>query len=487
MVSMKTASIATGFLSLLLVAGLMMLSVPIVDLLSGEPVSMSFLFFSMLYISVGFSGVMILTRFSSVREMGFLEAYIVSTASWLVIPSLAALPLMREINISFIDALFESISGFTGTGFTVLNDIDHLKKSINWWRALMQWSGELGFVVFAMVIIPFFWKFGYTLYGLERPVRVMRTLRSTARRIIEIYIVFTLAGIILLYYSGVDFYDAVVHTMTGIATGGMSNYSMNYEAVYDYAPFSIIPLIFIMVIGGMNFLALSQLLDFRFKDVLRSDEVKYYFISLCILSLLATLVFMLHNTGLAYSIVLGFFNTVSAMTTTGFNIGNIASFPNGVKIILVVAMIIGGMTFSTAGGIKVYRLIVLLRKLSSYSASTLLRERVSLHVVIDGKTLEEEEVSGALLIILLHLITTFLIASVTKIVLPSKDFLDAVFEAASATGCVGLSTGIISSSTPLLVKIALMTGMYLGKTEYLPLIVLTSYLIHRDVIKTFTS
>ncbi|ADV65407.1 TrkH family potassium uptake protein [Desulfurococcus mucosus] len=481
---MRVASLITGLFGLIAVLGFMMLSVPLVDLLAGEPVSWSFLTLSILYVLTGIAGVEALVRLGGVGEMGFTEAYFVSTVSWLIIPVLAAIPLHMEIGVPFIDAFFESVSGFTGTGLTVLSGLDHLKKSINWWRALMQWSGELGFVVFAMVMIPFFWRFGYTLYGVERPVRVMYTLRRTARRITEVYILVTLMGVVLLYYSGVSLYDAVIHTMTAVATGGMSNYDANYEAIYRYAPLSIFPTILVMVLGGMNFLNLSLLLDFRAREAFRSDEVKYYFAGLASLSLLSVLVFTVNGAG-ASSIVLGVFNTVSAMTTTGFNIGVVGGFPVGVKEILVLAMFIGGMSFSTAGGVKVYRLVVLLRKLGTYGASTLLRERVSLKVSMDGKNLDEDEVSGVLLVVVIHAFIVLLAASLIKVAMPHVDFLDALFESTSAASCVGLSTGITSASSPLLVKLALIAGMYLGRIEYLPLIVAAGYLAHRDVLRTF--
>jgi len=472
--------------SLVLILGLIMLSVPIVDLLTGEGISLWFLYFSLLYIAIGSFSLLISRGVGGAGRMeaGFIEAYIASALSWLLVPLLAAVPLYLELGIPYVDALFESVSGFTGTGFTALTNIDVLKKSINWWRALMQWSGELGFVVFAMVILPFFWRFGYTLYGVERPVRVLATLRRSARRITEVYVLLTLLGIVLLYYTGANLYDAVIHTMTAIATGGMSNYSMNFEEVFNYAPYTVIPATLIMILGGMNFLLLSMILDFRFREASRSDEFKYYAGIMATLSLASTLIFLRNGNGLVSSLVLGVFNTVSGMTTTGFNIGDVGAFPSTVKTILIIAMFIGGMTFSTAGGIKVYRFIVLLRKLNAYGASVLIHERVPLHVSIDNKSLEEDEVSGALLIVLLHGLTIFLIASIIKAFMPVVDFIDAVFNATSAVGCVGLSTNIPWATSPLPVKIAMITGMYLGRNEHLPIIVLAGYLTHRRVVRT---
>jgi len=471
--------------SLVLILGLIMLSVPIVDLLTGEEISLWFLYFSLLYIAIGSFSLLISRKIGGAdsREAGFIEAYITSALSWLLVPLLAAIPLCLELGIPYVDALFESISGFTGTGFTVLTNIDILKKSINWWRALMQWAGKLGFVVFAMIILPFFWRFGYTLYGIEKPVRVLATLRRSARRITEVYVLVTLIGIVLLYYTGADLYDAVIHTMTAIATGGMSNHSMNFEAVFNYAPYTAIPAALIMILGGTNFLLLSMILDFRFRDASRSEEFKYYAGIMAVLSLASTLIFLENGNGLVSSLVLGVFNTISGMTTTGFNIGDVGAFPTSVKIILITAMFIGGMTFSTAGGIKVYRFIVLLRKLDTYGASVLIHERVALHVSIDNKPLEEDEVSGALLIILLHSLVAFLIASIIKVFMPVVDFIDAVFNATSAVGGVGLST-ISWATSPLPIKIAAMTGMYLGRNEHLPIIVLAGYLTHRKVIRT---
>lgn len=484
---MRVLVLLADISSLIVVLGLMMLSVPLVDFIFSEPISLYFVYSSLVYTSSGLLAVLLLRRVGRVGETGFMEAYLASALSWLLIPFLAAIPLHLEIGIPLIDAFFESVSGFTGTGLTVISDLDHLKKSINWWRALMQWSGELGFVVFAMTIIPFFWRYGYILYSIERPVRVMHTLRQTAKRIAGIYVFFTLLGVVLLYYSGVNLYDSVIHTMTAIATGGMSNYNLNYEAVYDYAPLSVIPAILVMAVGGANFLVLSQLMDFKFKEASRSEELRYYTIVMAALSAVTTLLLAIHGVHYTTPLVLGVFNTVSAMTTTGFNIGNVGGFPADVKMMLILAMFIGGMTFSTAGGIKVYRLVILLKKLKAYSISMLLHGRVSPHVTVDGKIIDDEEVSSALLLVILHATVVVATASIVKIAMPEADFLDALFEATSATSDVGLSAGLTSASMPLAAKAALIAGMYLGRLEHLPILILVGYTAGRSIYRAFKS
>ncbi|MGC8983519.1 MAG: TrkH family potassium uptake protein, partial [Desulfurococcaceae archaeon] len=417
-------------------------------------------------------------------EMSYMEALASASLTWAALPAISAVPFSLELGVPYVDAFFECVSGFTGTGLTVLIGLERLKPSLLFWRALMQWVGELGFVVIAMVLLPFFYEFGALVYGIERPVRIEASLYKTSRRLFEMYFLLTVAGALALYYAGMGLFDAVVHSMTGIATGGMSNYDANYDAIYRSAPLTALPLAIIMVLGGTNFLVLDRLLRGELGEVARNEEYRLYLALLLFFSSAsAVLVAASHPGGFLQGAASGAFNAISALTTTGFSIGSIAQLPYSVKLLLVVAMLIGGMSFSTVGGVKVVRLLLLLKKLKALAVGLVTAGRFRPVIRLGEGVVEESEVASALLIVVIHVFTVLLGAMLIKSMLPGVDFADALFESASAASCVGLSAGITSPTAPLGVKVVLIVEMLLGRLEYLQLLALFGAVAGRRAIK----
>jgi len=482
MVMTRALSVLKVVGTLLLLLGVLMLSVPLIDVVSGAGLSRQFLAFSVALMAGGF----LASRVSTTDGLSSAEAVLSSALAWTIIPAVSAVPLSLELGIPYYDALFECISGFTGTGLTVLTGLERLKPSILFWRALMQWVGELGFVVFAMVLFPFFYRYGFLVYGIERPVRIEASMYRTARRLFNIYLILTLTGALALYYTGMSLFDAVTHAMTGIATGGMSNYDANYDAIYRASPWTSIPLTAVMVLGATNFLLLDKLLRGEVREVAGNEEFKLYIALLAIFSAATTASMLAPNAPLASIpgiIASGVFNAVSAMTTTGFNIGVIAQLPYPTKLVLTFSMFIGGMTFATVGGIKVLRFLVLLKKLKESSISIITGGRVKAEVKLGGSVIDDSEVASALLLTAIHFIAIFTGATLIKSMLPGFDFADALFEATSAASCVGLSAGITSPLAPLGVKAVLMALMVLGRLEYLPVLMLIGWTVGRRIIK----
>ena len=474
--------IAVYTASLVIVLGVLMSLVPVVDIICGEKISVHFLVSAILCIGLGSVTLYIIRRYLTWSEsvVGALVGY---SVAWVSIVLIAAIPLSLEMNIPYVDAVFETTSGFTGTGLTVLVGLDYMRKSILFWRALMQWSGELGFAVFAMVVIPYFWRYGAILYNIERPTRIYASMQATARRLLSLYVFYTLVGILATYYAGANLFDALTHTMTAIATGGMSNYDENFMKVYSYAPLAVYPVTIIMFLGGASFVSLNDILEFRFRELWRNEEFKLYTILTLSLSLLVSGLYLFHGTPLTTSLTLGFFNTISAITTTGFSLGDMSSLPPSIKTLLIIGMFVGGMTFSTAGGLKVGRLLFILKKFKHYTAEILVSETVYLRVLVEGKPIEERVISNVLLFFVTHIGFVSMGAFLIKIFMPGVDYMDALFEATSAASCVGLSTGIVSSNAPFVVKLGLTILMLLGKLEYLPVIILTGIILHRKILK----
>ena len=481
---MRLQAIVQGMQPVLSIVGMIMLVVPIVDALYGGPVSQLFLYFGAVLFTTSFFLGRLLQAIEGSIEMNYWEALVTYSLVWVLAPALVAIPLSLELGISYVDALFECISGFTGTGLTILRGLDRVGKGVLFLRALMQWIGELGVVVFASLFFPFFWRFGYILYSLERPYHISISLRETAKRIFYIYFLVTVIGVVALIYLGVEPLDAVVHTMTAVATGGMSTHDANYEAVYRYAPLSVYPIVALMLIGGSNFVVLNYLLNGDVRRAWSIEEFRGYVYVVALFSILSLIV-VLPEVGfrLDQALLLGLFNTISAMTTTGFNIGDVASLSYGAKSLLVISMFIGSMSFSTAGGIKTVRFIVLLKKLKAYVASYITGGEIVQDIRLGDRVIDDREVSNMIFFTSLHALAVFIGASLVKVVAPSVDFLDAVFEATSAASSVGLSVGVTSMELHVAGKVALMALMYFGRLEYTPLMILLGLTIYRRLIQ----
>ncbi|MEM4697572.1 MAG: TrkH family potassium uptake protein [Zestosphaera sp.] len=466
---MRLKNVLFALSGLLAIVGFLMTLIPLTDLIVGDELSYSFLILGVALVIIGYMS------FKKAQSLTVIESLLVASLAWLIIPALSALILMIEVKIDFIDAFFESMSGFTGTGFTVLNP-STLKKSILMWRALMQWSGELGIVVFAMIVIPYFYETARAVYGLERPIRIGMNMYETAKRLILVYVTLTLVGFVSYVLSGLTPFDALTHIMTTIATGGMSTYSEGYNAIYAGSPNSITPFIVFMILGAFNFVVLYNLVTGNFREVLKSEELRYF---ICILIILSVI------TGATYYVLeerdflSGFFNQVSGMSTTGFNIGSLKSLRDFTKSLLILGMFFGGMTFSTAGGIKTLRLIMLLKKLNTYTEKIVLPPSVVKRVVIQGQSVGDDEVSISFMLIVLYAVFAFVISSLVTLFSSEYLFIDTLFETVSALSCVGLSVEVITPTAPPAVKILLILAMYVGRLEFTPLLVLRSLAARR--------
>lgn len=469
-------SILRTVFSIGIVIGIFMLIVPLVDVVYGDAISFSFLISGIILIIAGY----FISKLKT-PPLTYFEAAIAATISWIMVPVISAIDMSIETNYAFIDTFFESISGFTGTGFTVF-ELKNMKPSIILWRSIMQWSGELGFTVFAILILPYFYYIAREVYGVERPLKIEITFYKTAIRLLVIYGSLTLIGAILYVITGMSVFEAINHIMTTIATGGMSTYDEGYQLIFLRAPLTYIPVVIFMILGGMNFGDLNNLVTGKFKELLKSEELIFYLIMLTILSSLIYLSYLfIDNMKTSDTQLFAVFNAISGFTTTGFNLGSISKLKDTTKILFVIAMFIGGMSFSTAGGIKVFRLLLLLKKIKHYAQSIVLPSSVIKPVRFDEKVVTETEFSHVLLIIIMHI---FMITiGALMISAYGYSFTDSLFEATSAASDVGLSSGIVSITNPLGIKITLIALMILGRLEYLPLFLVLSTMFRKQIVK----
>ncbi len=462
--------------------GVSMLVVPIVDFIYNEPISFSFLISGAILISIGY----FLYRLKLPPPTLF-EVAIIASTLWIILPFISTINLLIETDCAFIDAFFESISGFTTAGFTVF-ELSKMKHSILLWRSIMEWLGGVGFVIFAILIFPRFYTIARELYSLEvtkasptleRILKFETTFYKTAIRILTIYGSLTFLAAIFYIAAGMTVFEAVNHALTTISTGGMSTYNQGFSSVLLYAPLAYIPAIAFMIIGGMNFANLNELITGKFKKILRSEELFLYITLLLFFLLLISLssFFIENNNALLPPI----FNAISALSTTGYHLGSISEFKDTTKVLLIIMMFIGGMSFSTAGGIKIFRILLILKKIKQYAQSIVLPPSVIKPIRIGGITISDAEVSQAFLLIILHIFTITIGAMIIS--MHGYSFIDSLFEATSVSSIIGLSTGIVSITSPMGIKILAIVLMLLGRLEYLQIFLILSVLFRKRIVK----
>jgi len=402
----------------------------------------------------------------------YIEAIYVVVLTWTISSFICAVPFMIT-GLDPLDSLFEAVSGLTGTGLTVIRDISSWPVLIKLWRAVLQWFGEIGIIVVTLAI---FSKPGspimYLYVAEGREERLSVTVFRTVKLMLKIYVIYTVLCTVLYIASGLDVFNAVCLAMTTIATGGFSTVTGGFKTlmsmVHNWALLYATCITF-MIIGSLNFRDHARLFMGRIRDFF-SPELRLFLALTAVISLLtvACYVFYEHKP-LLYAIEVGLFHAVSAITTTGFQLGDIGKCSDITKLILALAMVIGGCTCSTSGGIKVLRVGLFFKSLS-WSIQEVTKPRGTLiRRIAFGMRAEPEDIIRVLQFMLLYVMLLLVVTFI--LVASGYKLIDALFEAASALGCAGLSTGITSVSMPSQCKAALIVAMLVGRLEIMPWII----------------
>jgi len=308
----------------------------------------------------GVCGGTLVLLFLPEKELGYKDGFAIVVLSWVGLAFLGSLPYFFCGKMpSFIDCYFESMSGFTTTGSTILSTIEILPKSVLFWRALTHWLGGMGIIVLTLAILPLLGIGGMQLFQAEMPGptkdRLAPRIQDTARILWSVYVLLTIAEIMLLMLGGVDFFNAVCHSFATLATGGFSNHSLSIS-YYDSAYVEGV-IIFFMFLAGINFSLHFHFLRGRLNAFWQNEEFRLY------LGLIigATIIIMAANyfsgtiTTFDRNLREVLFQVVSVITTTGFGTADFDAWPPVCKVLLVALMFIGGCAGSTGGGIKVVR------------------------------------------------------------------------------------------------------------------------------------
>lgn len=447
-----------------------------------------------LLITAGLSfgvGMGIYWAFRGAGETTLKHGLIIASLGWLLVALLGSLPfyliamkLSAQVGtpqtvLNFtrpLNAIFESVAGYTGTGLTMTANESELPRVLQWWRSFIEWVGGVGVIVLMLSIISGPGRSAFSLYYSEaRSERIHPSVRSTVRTIWWIFILYTICSVILLWIARMPLWDAVNHAMTGISTGG---FSVADDSIASYnSPWIELALLPVMAFGAISFAVHYEMLRGRKVRKLWQDAQTGWFLVMLIFGVLFLAAENLLKLEPLLAIRSAAFQFISGMTCTGFQTADLHQWSSTAKLLISAGMVLGGAAGSTAGGIKVIR-IVILGKGIGWRLKRLISPPDALVRFKLGKTsFSDEEASSRLvdaaLITTLWLICLGLGVVVLLHTVPDTFSLsDVIFEVASAQGNVGLSTGVTGPDMSTVAKITLCFNMWIGRLEIIPVMVL---------------
>ena len=427
--------------------------------------------------------------FKNADPPNFKSAMVTAALAWFFISLVGSIPFWLipydKISLSSmapLSAFFESMSGWTGTGLTMVGQENLLPHTLQFWRSLIQWVGGVGVIVLTLSILARPGTGSFVLYkGEARDQRTHPSIISTVRTIWWIFLLFTIIGVIALILigsltpDGMSSWESLNHAMTGIATGG---FSVTDDSMTSFGAISQIAIVILMITGAIAFAAHYDLLKGRIKKFF-SDAQFRALIVLIFLGLIG-LTFVnlrLYGYDILRSLKYSGFQFTSAITCTGFaSVENLSTWTESGKLILAFAMIIGGAAGSTAGGIKLFRAILLYKGVGwriKRAIST--PRRVFVHKLGD-KSLSKEDamdlINEAAIISFMWIILLFAGIIVIMQTTENQTLSNSFFEVCSAQGNVGLTAGITDINMSPVGKIMLIFNMWIGRLEIIPIIVL---------------
>jgi trk system potassium uptake protein TrkH len=470
--------IARAFSLLLIVEGLFMLVAAGVSLLYHEHAVTSFCYSGLIAIVTG------VIVFAPVRNeeriFGNREGYIIVTGIWIIFSLFGTLPFLISGSISsFGDAFFESMSGFTTTGATILTNIESMPHGILFWRSLTQWLGGIGIILISLSVIPVFKSFNIQIAAIEfsgQPSdKINPRIKGVAKRLIGIYFLLTFSEIVLLILGGMPFFDAICHSFSTLSTGGFSTRNNGIAAFSS--PYLMIIMTVFMFIAGTNMTLIYFGLKGNFRKIIGNNEFIFYSLICFIFVALVSLI-LYFKSGFSFSKALldSSFHVISIITTTGFYTQDHNLWGNIILIIFFILMFTGGTAGSTSGGIKIVRLL-LITKNNRQELKRLIHPNAFMPVRLDKRVIPQTTIYNLLVFITLYFFVmcfgTFVISFM------GYDIITSFSTSASMLGNIGPGLGTFGpftnySALPMAGKWFLSVMMLFGRLELLTVMILFS-------------
>ena len=429
-------------------------------------------------ITIIFGVLFFLSNLNHEKKLNLQQAFLLTALSWLSIAIFGSLPfIFSNLQLTITDALFESMSGITTTGSTIIINLSECPKAILFWRAILQWLGGIGIIVMAITLMPIMNVGGMQLFKIstnDKAEKILPKSKEISTRLILIYLGLTFVCSVFYNIFGMNFFDSITHSMTTIATGGFSNYNESI-GYFNSATIEITSIIFI-IFGSIPFIAYIKFLNGDKKIFISDSQIKS-FIKIIIFSILILFFYLaLQNKNFEEINIRSIsFNVVSILTGTGYvtqEFDNWGSFP---LIFFILLMFIGGCAGSTACGVKIFRVQILYLFLVNQLKKIIYPRGVFI-IKYDNNTVDDKFMSSIISFIYLYIIIFFLITALLS--LNGLDFITSISGAATSISNVGPGLGSIIGPTgnfsqlPDASKWILSLGMILGRLELFAILVL---------------
>jgi len=451
------------------------------------------------FLTIVIGSIIMLFNKNNIRQINKRDGYVIVTIGWLTMVLSGILPYYFTSSIdTFPNLFFETMSGYTTTGSTILNDVEALPKSIIFWRSMTHWLGGMGIIVLAIAILPLLGIGGMQLFSAEAPGissdKIHPRISDTAKRLWIIYVGLTFLETILLKLAGMNFFDAINNSMSNIASGGFSSKNESI-AYWNDVPIIQYIIIFFMFLAGTNFILIYFGLTGNFKKAIKNTEFKWYIslIGLFVILVTLTLFFSvdLTKTSVYHPQIYGelessfrhsLFQVVAIVTTTGFVTGDFISWGPFLTMFFFAIMFLGGSSGSTSGGVKILRHLILIKNgLLEFKRS--LHPNAILPLRHNNSVLEKPIIIHVLAFFILYLILFIIGAGVLSLL--GLDFVSAIGGAASSIGNVGPALGTLGpvsnfDSLPDLGKYWCSFLMLVGRLELFTVLIFFTPFFWRD-------
>ena len=467
----KTVFFTLGILQIIL--GIFML-IPVIAQLFYDEFDSSFIGASI--VTIIFGSLFFLSNLDHDKKLNLQQAFLLTALSWLSIAIFGSLPFVfSSTEFSITNAFFESMSGITTTGSTIISNLEIIPKGILFWRAILQWLGGIGIIVMAITLMPLMNVGGMQLFKIssnDSSEKILPKSKEIALRLIYIYSILTALCAISYKTLGMNFFDSLTHSMTTIATGGFSNYNDSI-GFFNNIYIEISAMVFI-ILGSLPFIAYIKFLSGN-KKIFFSDIQIKTFLKIIAISIFILVVYLIFNNSGQLNLRYIFFNVISILTGTGYvnaQYDNWGSFP---ILLFLGLMFIGGCAGSTTCGIKIFRIQILYSFIVNHLKKIIYPKGIFI-LKYNQNTVGDKFVASIISFIYMYLVIFFIIAALLS--LTGLDFITAISGAATSISNVGPGLGSIIgpngnfSTLPDLSKWILTLGMILGRLELFAILVL---------------
>lgn len=467
----KTVFFTLGILQIILGASMFL---PIIIQMIYSEIDSSF--FGASIITIIFGTLFFLSNLDHDKKLNLQQAFLLTALSWLSIAIFGSLPfIFSNLNLSFTDSFFESMSGITTTGSTILSNLEITPKSILLWRAILQWLGGIGIIVMAITLMPIMNVGGMQLFKIssnDTSEKILPKSKEISLRLIYIYSSLTILCALTYWIFGMNIFDSLTHSMTTIATGGFSNYndSIGY---FNSIPIEISAMLFI-ILGSLPFIVYIKFINGN-KKIFTTDIQIRTFVRIILIAITVLSIYLIFYDGNKFNLRSIFFNVISILTGTGYVNAEFDSWGSFALVLFLALMFIGGCAGSTTCGVKIFRIQILYLFISNQLKKIIYPKGVFV-MKYDKNVIDNKFISSIISFIYLYFVIFFILAALLS--LTGLDFVTAISGAATSISNVGPGLGNIIgpngnfSTLPDMSKWILTLGMILGRLELFAILVL---------------